>query len=81
MSIPLPRPEDSDINYSDINRKTRNLIKRCIFKCMCEDFTNNQAIFDKKTGEVNFDDIDLFMIMDKVVKGVEMAKNIIKESK
>lgn len=47
-----------------MTNKQRNLIKKSILKCL-KDFDRNQAIFSGT---------DLFMVMDKVVKGLEMAK-------
>ncbi|MHA2366838.1 MAG: hypothetical protein ACXAC7_23000 [Candidatus Hodarchaeales archaeon] len=48
-------------------------------KCLTEDFKNNQAIFNKKEGWQVFNDTNLCMIMDKVVKGLEMAKHELNE--
>ena len=59
----------------------RNLIKKKILKCLTEDFKNNQAIFDKKEGWQCFNGTDLDMVMDKVVKGLEMAKHDINKGK
>jgi hypothetical protein len=59
----------------------RNLIKKKILKCLTEDFKNNQAIFDKKKGWQCFNGTDLDMVMDKVVKGLEMAKHDIDKGK
>tara|TARA_R110000822_G_C14918544_1_gene451121 strand:+ start:287 stop:490 length:204 start_codon:yes stop_codon:yes gene_type:complete len=58
-----------------MNNKERNLIKKKILKCLTEDFKNNQAIFDEKEGWQVFTNTDLDMVMDKVVKGLEMAKH------
>lgn len=60
---------------NDMTNKERNLIKKKILKCLTEDFKNNQAIFDKKEGWQVFNGTDLDMVMDKVVKGLEMAKH------
>lgn len=57
-----------------MTNKERNLIKKKILNCLTEDFKNNQAIFDKQYGFQVFNDTDLNMVMDKVVKGLEMAK-------
>jgi hypothetical protein len=57
-----------------LTNKERNLIKKKILNCLTEDFKNNQAIFDKQYGFQVFNDTDLNMVMDKVVKGLEMAK-------
>ncbi len=59
-----------------MTNKERNLIKKKILKCLTEDFNKNQAIFDKKGWQV-FTGTDLGMVMDKVVKGLEMAKKLI----
>ncbi len=58
-----------------MTNKERNLIKKKILKCLTEDFKNNQSIFDKNEGWQRFNDTDLEMVMDKVVKGLEMAKH------
>lgn len=63
------------INKNDMTNKERNLIKKKIVKCLTEDFKNNQAIFNKKEGWQVFNGTDLDMVMDKVVKGLEMAKH------
>ncbi len=57
-----------------MTNKERNIIKKCILKCLTEDFKNNQAIFNKAEGFACYNDTDLDMVMDKVVKGLEMAK-------
>jgi hypothetical protein len=57
-----------------MTNKERNLIKKRILKCLTEDFKGNQAIFDKKQGYQKFYKIDLDMVMDAVIRGVEMAK-------
>jgi hypothetical protein len=62
-----------------MTNKERNLIKKKILKCLTEDFKNNQAIFNKKEGWQVFNDTNLCMIMDKVVKGLEMAKHELNE--
>jgi len=63
-----------------MTNKERNLIKAKIIKCLTEDFKNNQAIFDP-TGYQIYNNTDLEMVMDKVVKGLEMAKYEILENK
>jgi hypothetical protein len=55
--------------------KERNLIKKKILKCLTEDFKGNHAIFDKKGGWQVFNGTNLDMVMDKIVKGLEMAKH------
>jgi hypothetical protein len=67
-----------NLNKNNMTNKERNLIKKKILKCLTEDFKNNQAIFDKKAGWQVFQDTDLDMVMDKVVKGLEMAKHELK---
>ena len=64
-----------------MTNKERNLIKKKIVKCLTEDFKNNQAIFDKKEGWQVFNGTDLDMVMDKVIKGLEMAKHELKIEK
>lgn len=58
-----------------MTNKERNLIKKKIVKCLTQDFTNNKAIFDKKEGWQVFNETDLYMVMDRVVKGLELAKH------
>jgi hypothetical protein len=67
-----------NLNKNNMTNKERNLIKNKILKCLTEDFKNNQAIFDKKAGWQVFNVTDLDMVMDKVVKGLEMAKHELK---
>lgn len=57
-----------------MDNKERNLIKKKILKCLTEDFEDNQAIFDKKEGSAIFSGTDLGMVMEKVVFGLELAK-------
>lgn len=51
------------------------LIKKQILHYLCDDFENNQAIFDKKEGFQVFNRTDLTMVMDKVVKGLKSVQN------
>jgi hypothetical protein len=64
-----------------MTNKERNIIKNNILKCLTEDFKRNQAIFNKQGGWAVFNGTDLNMVMDKVVKGLEMAKYDINELK
>ena len=57
-----------------MTNKERNIIKKMIVKCLTEDFKGNQAIFNKQEGWQVFNGTDLEMVMDKVVKGLEMGK-------
>lgn len=57
-----------------MTNKERNIIKKNILKCLTEDFKGNTAIFDKKGGWQVFCGTDLEMVMDAVVKGLEIAK-------
>lgn len=57
-----------------MTNKERNIIKKQILKCLTEDFKYNQAIFNKQKGWAVFNNTDLDMVMDKIVKGLEMAK-------
>ena len=58
-----------------MTNKERNLIKKKILKCLTEDFKGNQAIFNKERGWQVFNGTDLDMVMDAVVKGLEMTKH------
>ena len=62
-----------------ITNNARNIIKKKILKCLTEDFKRNQALYDKNEGYARWNGIDLEMIMDKVVKGIEMAKHEIND--
>ena len=64
-----------------MTNKERNLIKNKILKCLTEDFKNNQAIFDKEEGCAVFCQTDLYMVMDKVVKGLIFAQEEINKLK
>ena len=64
-----------------MTNKDRNIIKAKILKCLTEDFRNNQAIFNNEEGWQVFNDTDLEMVMDKVVKGLEFAKEEINNKK
>ena len=61
--------------------KDRNLIKKKIVYCLTEDFEGNQAIFDKQEGWACFSGTDLYMVMNAVVKGLEMAKSELTDKK
>lgn len=54
-------------------------MKKEILKYLCEDFKNNQAIFNKQYGWQVFNDTDLEMVMDKVVGGLYSGMRIINE--
>jgi len=62
-----------------MTNKERNFIKKKILKCLTEDFDGNQAIFNKKEGWQVFNGTDLEMVMEKVVKGLEFAKQELNE--
>lgn len=64
-----------------MTNKERNIIKSKILKCLTEDFKNNQAIFDKKEGHAIYTETNLRMVMDKVVKGLEFAKEELVQTK
>ena len=66
------------LEFKIMTNKERNIIKKKILKCLTEDFEKNQAIFDKEGWQV-FSGTDLNMVMDKVVKGLEIAKYEINE--
>jgi hypothetical protein len=55
------------------------ICKKKILKCLTEDFKNNQAIFDKKEGFQCFNNTDLYMVMECVVKGLKFAQQEIKQ--
>jgi hypothetical protein len=57
-----------------MTNKERNIIKKQILKCLTEDFKKNKAVFEKKEGNIIYNETDLYMVMDCVVKGLEFAK-------
>ena len=86
MVNPLEGPTKKGLNTprvrhcAYITNNARNIIKKKILKCLTEDFKRNQALYDKKEGYACCNGIDLEMIMDKVVKGIEMAKHEINDA-
>lgn len=62
-----------------MTNKERQEIKESILHYLCDDWNNhkrglahkeNVGLFDREDGYACFYDIDLFDIMDKVVKGI-----------
>lgn len=53
-----------------MTKKEIQILKKEILKYLCEDFKDNQAIFNKKEGWQVFNGTDLSMVMDKVVGGL-----------
>lgn len=60
-----------------MTNKEMQIIKNEIFHYLCDDWENNQAIFDRGSGYAIFNGTDLTMIVDKVVHGLKSAQNII----
>lgn len=58
-----------------MNNKELQIIKKEILHYLADNFKGNQAIFDRKEGWQVFSEIDLDMVMDKVVAGLYSAKN------
>jgi hypothetical protein len=70
-----------------MNKADVRLAKKKILECLTEDFDygktksgkprkrplKNQAIFDKQDGHGMYHDIDLEMVMDKVILGLYFA--------
>lgn len=63
-------------------RKCRIIIKDSILHYLCDDWNNhkrgkahkeNQALFDRKDGYAIWSNIDLEMVMEKVVNGIWSA--------
>jgi len=54
------------------------ICKEKILKCLTEDFKRNLAIFDKEEGWQVFNDTNLRMVMDAVVKGLKFAQSEIR---
>jgi len=61
-----------------VDNKQMQLIKNEILHYLCDDFKNNQAIFDRKEGYQVFNGTDLKMVMDKVVGGLKSAQRKLK---
>ena len=57
-----------------MKNKELQIIKKEILHYLVDDFKGNQAIFDKKEGWQIFNNTDLNMVMEKVVKGLYSAK-------
>lgn len=57
-----------------MTNKEFQIIKKEILHYLCDDFHNNQAIFDKKEGRQVFNGTDLTMVMDKAVHGLKAAQ-------
>jgi hypothetical protein len=51
------------------------ICKEQILKCLTKDFKKNQAIFDAKNGGQVFSCTGLYMVMDKVIKGLKFAQS------
>lgn len=60
-----------------MTNKEVQIIKNEILHYMCDDWKQNQAIFDRKEGYQVFNETDLTMIMDKVICGLKSAQDII----
>ena len=69
--------------------KYRRAIKKSILHYLCDDWNNhkrgkphkeNQALFDRQDGYAIWNNIDLEMVMEKVVKGI-WSVNLEKENK
>ena len=58
-----------------MNNRERNILKKNILKCLTKDFEGNQALFHPKDGWACFNSTDLYMVMEAVVKGLEMGKH------
>lgn len=57
-----------------MTNKELQIIKEEILHYLVDDFKGNQAIFNKKEGWQIFNDTDLNMVIEKVVKGLYSAK-------
>jgi hypothetical protein len=55
------------------NRELK-LIKNEILHYLCDDFVNNQAIFDREKGYQIFSELDLTMVMDAVIGGLKSVQ-------
>jgi hypothetical protein len=57
-----------------MTNKEIKLIKEEILHYLCDDFKDNQAIFDRNKGFACFSETDLSMVMDKIVSGLKAAQ-------
>jgi len=64
-----------------MTNKEVKLIKEEILHHLCDDFKNNQAIFDRKEGFACFNGTNLTMVMDKIVNGLKSAQGKINNIK
>ena len=62
-----------------MTNKEVQIIKNEILHYLCDDWEQNQAIFNRKEGYQVFNGTDLTMVMDKVVCGLKSAQDIINE--
>lgn len=53
-----------------ITKKERNLLKRLIIKEFTKEENGYSSLFDKKTGEANYINVNLEMVMECVFKGL-----------
>lgn len=64
-----------------MTNKNVKLIKEEILHYLCDDFKNNQALFDRSEGFACFNDTSLTMVMDKVVIGLKSAQSKMNNTK
>ena len=66
---------------SEIDNKELKLIKNEILHYLCDDFENNQAIFDKEKGYSIFSETDLTMVVEKIVGGLKSIQRKLNDNK
>ena len=64
-----------------MTKKEVQILKKEILKYLCDDFKDNQAIFNREEGYQVFNGTDLDMVMDKVVSGLYSGMYIINGEK
>lgn len=60
-----------------MTKKDLQILKKEILRYLCDDFLDNQHIFDMEDGFQVYNDTDLTMVMEKVVKGLYSGMEII----
>ncbi len=58
-----------------MTNKDIQILKKEILHYLCDDFEGNQAIFDRGEGYAKFNGTDLYMVMDKVEKALNVCKD------
>lgn len=57
-----------------ITATDKKLIQETIEHYLCDDFKDNQAIFDREEKFANYCNIDLDMVMEKVINALKFIR-------